>query len=92
MKVDRLLYIRCKIDTKKPFHIFFQFHINQSLISNEQNLLISFRKKRKMFGKEWIGNSKECLIFARSYEVDKMKTSFKNRIQLTKLLTLNHYL
>ena len=45
-----------------------------------------------MFGKDWIGNSKECLIFARSYEVDKMKTSFKNRIQLTKLLTLNHYL
>ena len=92
MKVVQLLYIRCKRSTKKPLSIFFQSHLNQSLISNEQNLLISFRKKRKMFGKEWIGNSKECLIFARSYKVDKMKTSFKNRIQLTKLLTLNHYL
>ena len=36
-----------------------------------------------MFGKDWFGNSKECLIFARSYGVDKMKTSFETRIQST---------
>ena len=61
-------------------------------MSNEQTLLISFQKKRKMFAKDWLCNSKECLIFAPSYKLDKMKTSLKNRIQLTKLLTLNYYL
>ncbi len=59
----------------KTLSVLLQSNLNQSLISNEQTLLISFQKKRKMFVKDWIGNSKECLIFARSYILDKMKTS-----------------
>lgn len=32
-----------------------------------------------MFGKDWFGNSKECLIFARSYDgLDKLKMALEN--------------
>ena len=34
-------------------------------------MLISFQKKRKMFVELWLGNSKECPIFARSNGLDK---------------------
>ena len=37
----------------------FQSYLNQSFIRNEQNLLISFQKKRKMFAKDEVSNSKE---------------------------------
>ena len=36
-------------------------------------MLISFQKKRKLFWKEWLDISDECLIFARSYIKDKRK-------------------
>ena len=31
-----------------------------------------------MFAIEWLGNSKECLIFARSYGLDKLKMALEN--------------
>jgi hypothetical protein len=60
-------YIKVSGRIQKILSTSLQPNLNQSFIDNEQKLLISFRKKRKMFGKEWLGNSKECLIFARSY-------------------------
>ena len=41
-------------------------------------MLISFQKKRKMFASQRLCNSKECLIFAGSYRLDKMKTALEN--------------
>ncbi len=56
----------------------YQSYQNQTFIGYEQIMLISFQKKRKMFASQRLCNSKECLIFAGSYRLDKMKTALEN--------------
>ena len=46
-------------NSRKKLSFSFQPKLNQSLIRNEQIMLISFRKKRKMFGRDLLDNSKE---------------------------------
>ena len=41
-----------------------------------------------MFAIEWLGNSKECLIFARSYGLDKMKTTLENSNQINSIINI----
>ena len=60
-------------------------------------MLIFFEKKRKMFVEYWLGNSNECLIFARSYSMDKteneqLKTNAINSITNIKLLSMKKLL